>query len=38
MYRKRKLQPHCVIWNDGANRRGDLRWRAVYEDIEIITE
>lgn len=22
----RKLQPHCVIWNDGANRRGDLRW------------
>ena len=22
----RELQPHCVIWNDGANRRGDLRW------------
>lgn len=22
----RDLQPHCVIWNDGANRRGDLRW------------
>ena len=22
----RRLQPHCVIWNDGANRRGDLRW------------
>ena len=22
----RKLQPHCIIWNDGANRRGDLRW------------
>ena len=22
----RQLQPHCVIWNDGANRRGDLRW------------
>ena len=22
----RELQPHCVIWNDGADRRGDLRW------------
>lgn len=22
----RQLQPHCVIWNDGADRRGDLRW------------
>ncbi len=22
----RALQPHCVIWNDGADRRGDLRW------------
>ena len=22
----RELQPGCVIWNDGANRRGDLRW------------
>lgn len=22
----RWLQPHCVIWNDGANLRGDLRW------------
>ncbi len=22
----RQLQPHCLIWNDGANRRGDLRW------------
>ncbi|MBQ0020099.1 MAG: alpha-L-fucosidase [Bacteroidales bacterium] len=22
----RQLQPHCIIWNDGANRRGDLRW------------
>ena len=22
----RELQPHCIIWNDGANRRGDLRW------------
>ena len=22
----RTLQPHCVIWNDGADRRGDLRW------------
>ncbi len=22
----RELQPNCVIWNDGANRRGDLRW------------
>lgn len=22
----RELQPHCVIWNDGANLRGDLRW------------
>lgn len=22
----RALQPHCIIWNDGANRRGDLRW------------
>lgn len=21
-----QLQPHCVIWNDGSNRRGDLRW------------
>ena len=21
----RELQPHCVIWNDGADRRGDLR-------------
>ncbi len=22
----RQLQPHCIIWNDGADRRGDLRW------------
>lgn len=22
----RELQPHCMIWNDGADRRGDLRW------------
>lgn len=22
----RQLQPHCIIWNDGSNRRGDLRW------------
>ena len=22
----RELQPHCIIWNDGADRRGDLRW------------
>lgn len=22
----RDLQPHCVIWNDGADLRGDLRW------------
>jgi len=22
----RELQPHCIIWNDGSNRRGDLRW------------
>ena len=22
----RQLQPHCIIWNDGANMRGDLRW------------
>jgi len=22
----RELQPHCVIWNDGSNKRGDLRW------------
>ena len=22
----RELQPHCVIWNDGADLRGDLRW------------
>ena len=22
----RKFQPHCIIWNDGADRRGDLRW------------
>lgn len=22
----RELQPHCVIWNDGADRCGDLRW------------
>lgn len=22
----RKLQPHCIIWNDGSDRRGDLRW------------
>lgn len=22
----RQLQPHCIIWNDGANLRGDLRW------------
>lgn len=22
----RQLQPHCMIWNDGADRRGDLRW------------
>lgn len=22
----RELQPHCIIWNDGAERRGDLRW------------
>ena len=22
----RRLQPHCIIWNDGADRRGDLRW------------
>jgi len=22
----RELQPNCVIWNDGADRRGDLRW------------
>ena len=22
----RRLQPHCVIWNDGADLRGDLRW------------
>lgn len=22
----RRLQPHCVIWNDGANLRGDIRW------------
>lgn len=22
----RQLQPHCIIWNDGAERRGDLRW------------
>lgn len=22
----RQLQPHCVIWNSGADRRGDLRW------------
>ncbi len=22
----RGLQPHCVIWNDGADLRGDLRW------------
>ena len=21
----RELQPHCIIWNDGADRRGDLR-------------
>ena len=20
------MQPHCIIWNDGASRRGDLRW------------
>ena len=22
----REVQPHCVIWNDGADLRGDLRW------------
>lgn len=22
----RELQPHCIIWNDGADLRGDLRW------------
>lgn len=22
----RELQPHCIIWNDGSDRRGDLRW------------
>jgi len=22
----RQLQPNCIIWNDGADRRGDLRW------------
>jgi len=22
----RRLQPHCIIWNDGADIRGDLRW------------
>lgn len=22
----RELQPHCIIWNDGAELRGDLRW------------
>lgn len=22
----RQLQPHCIIWNDGSDRRGDLRW------------
>ncbi len=21
-----ELQPNCIIWNDGSNRRGDLRW------------
>jgi len=21
-----QLQPNCIIWNDGADRRGDLRW------------
>ncbi len=24
----RELQPHCIIWNDNAGRRGDLRWVA----------
>lgn len=22
----RELQPNCIIWNDGSDRRGDLRW------------
>lgn len=22
----RELQPNCIIWNDGADRRGDIRW------------